>query len=183
VPRFKRIAAGSCGASGLQAAVPCFDVPVNVPGGVPTEEGMKTYTARPAEIQRQWLLVDATGKTLGRLASQVATVLKGKHKPIYTPHIDTGDHVVVINASKVALTGTKGADKKWFRHTMYPGGAHWVTIRETMEKHPDRLITQAVRGMMPKTTLGRAMMKKLKVYGGAEHPHEAQQPTVWQLKD
>lgn len=141
---------------------------------------MKTYTARPADIERRWLLVDAEGVTLGRLASQVAMVLKGKHKPIYTPHMDTGDHVVVINAEKVALSGAKSTDKQWFRHTMYPGGAHWITIREVMEKHPDRLITQAVRGMMPKTTLGRAMMRKLKVYAGAEHPHEAQQPTAWQ---
>jgi large subunit ribosomal protein L13 len=140
---------------------------------------MKTYTARPADIQRRWLLVDAEGVTLGRLASHVATVLKGKHKPIYTPHMDTGDHVVVINAAKVALTGAKSTDKKWFRHTLYPGGAHWITIRELMEKHPDRLVTQAVRGMMPKTTLGRAMLRKLKVYAGAEHPHAAQQPTPW----
>ena len=140
---------------------------------------MKTYTARPAEVQRRWLLVDATGLTLGRLASQVAMVLKGKHRPIYTPHIDTGDHVVIINASKVSLSGAKGTDKKWFRHTMYPGGAHWITIREVMEKHPERLVTQAVKGMMPKTKLGVAMLRKLKVYGGAEHPHEAQQPTAW----
>jgi large subunit ribosomal protein L13 len=146
------------------------------------EERMKTYTARPADIDRRWLLVDAEGVTLGRLATQVATVLKGKHKPMYTPHMDTGDHVVVINATKVALSGTKSADKKWFRHTMYPGGAHWITIRELMEKHPDRVITQAVRGMMPKTKLGRAMLKKLKVYGGADHPHEAQQPIAWQPK-
>jgi large subunit ribosomal protein L13 len=146
------------------------------------EERMKTYTARPADIDRRWLLVDAEGVTLGRLATQVATVLKGKHKPIYTPHMDTGDHVVIINAAKVALTGTKPADKKWFRHTMYPGGAHWITIRELMEKHPDRVVTQAVRGMMPKTKLGRAMLKKLKVYGGSEHPHAAQQPVAWQPK-
>jgi len=140
---------------------------------------MKTYSARPAEIQRQWLLVDATGLTLGRMASQVAMVLKGKHRPIYTPHIDTGDHVVIINADKVSLTGAKSTEKKWFRHTMYPGGAHWITIREVMEKHPERLVTQAVRGMMPKTKLGDAMMRKLKVYAGAEHPHTAQQPTAW----
>jgi large subunit ribosomal protein L13 len=140
---------------------------------------MKTYSARPADIQRQWLLVDATGLTLGRLASQVAMVLKGKHRPIYTPHIDTGDHVVIINADKVSLTGAKSTEKKWFRHTMYPGGAHWITIREVMEKHPERLVTQAVRGMMPKTKLGDAMMRKLKVYAGAEHPHTAQQPTAW----
>ena len=144
---------------------------------------MKTYSARPTEIERGWLLVDATGRTLGRLASQVATVLRGKHKPIYTPHIDTGDHVVVINAAKVAMSGDKATDKKYFRHTMYPGGAHWIDIRDLMAKHPDRVILQAVRGMMPKTTLGRAMMRKLKVYAGAEHPHEAQRPTVWQPKD
>lgn len=144
---------------------------------------MKTYTARPADIERRWLLVDAEGVTLGRLASRVASVLKGKHKPIYTPHMDTGDHVVVINAEKVALSGTKPTDKKWFRHTMYPGGAHWITIRELMAKHPDRVITQAVKGMMPKNTLGRAMMRKLKVYAGAEHPHAAQQPTAWQPTD
>lgn len=140
---------------------------------------MKTYSARLSDIQRRWLLVDAEGMTLGRLASQVAAVLKGKHKPIYTPHLDTGDHVIVINAGKVALTGTKSTDKKWFRHTMYPGGAHWVSIREVMEKHPERVVSQAVRGMMPKTTLGRAMLRKLKVYAGAEHPHAAQQPTEW----
>lgn len=140
---------------------------------------MKTYSARPADVQRQWLLVDATGLTLGRLASQVAMVLKGKHRPIYTPHIDTGDHVVIINAGKVSLTGAKSTEKKWFRHTLYPGGAHWITIREVMEKHPERLVTQAVRGMMPKTKLGDAMMRKLKVYAGAEHPHAAQQPTAW----
>ena len=137
---------------------------------------MKTYTARPDDIHREWLVVDAAGKPLGRLASKVATVLKGKHKPIYTPHMDTGDHVVVINARQVALSGTKGTDKRYFRHTLYPGGAHWIGIRELMEKHPDRVIQQAVRGMMPKTKLGRAMIKKLKVYAGAEHPHAAQQP-------
>jgi large subunit ribosomal protein L13 len=140
---------------------------------------MKTYTARPQDIQRQWFVVDATGQTLGRLATRVATVLKGKHKPIYTTHIDTGDHVVVINAAKVQLTGTKASDKSYFRHTMWPGGAHYIGIRELMEKHPDRVVTQAVRGMMPKTKLGRAMMKKLKVYGGADHPHTAQQPAPW----
>ena len=141
---------------------------------------MKTYTARPADIVRRWLVVDAAGKTLGRIATQVATVLKGKHKPIFTPHIDTGDHVVVINASKLALTGRKAQDKKYFHHTMYPGGASWTSIVELMQKHPDRVVSRAVRGMMPKTKLGRAMMKKLKVYGGAEHPHAAQQPTPWE---
>ena len=144
---------------------------------------MKTYAARPGDIRRQWLVVDAAGRPLGRLASRVATVLKGKHKPMYTPHMDTGDYVVVINATKVALSGTKSTDKSYFRHTMYPGGAHWIGIRELMAKHPDRVITQAVRGMMPKTKLGRAMIKKLKVYAGAEHPHEAQQPTAWTFDD
>ena len=140
---------------------------------------MKTYSAREGDIQRRWLLVDAEGKTLGRLATQIAMALRGKLKPIYTPHMDTGDHVVVINASKIALSGTKGTDKRYFRHTMYPGGAYFIGIRELMEKHPDRVVTNAVRGMMPKTKLGRAMMKKLKVYGGAEHPHAAQSPSPW----
>lgn len=140
---------------------------------------MKTYSARAEDIHRQWLVVDGSGRTLGRLATQVATVLKGKHKPIFTPHMDTGDHVVVVNASKIALTGTKSENKKYFRHTMYPGGAHWITIQELMQKHPDRVVTQAVRGMLPKTKLGRAMIRKLNVYPGPEHPHAAQQPVAW----
>ncbi|TMQ72130.1 MAG: 50S ribosomal protein L13 [Candidatus Eisenbacteria bacterium] len=143
---------------------------------------MKTYTARPADIQRQWLLVDAKGKTLGRLATQVATVLKGKHKPMFTPHMDTGDHVIVINAREIALTGRKAQDKRYFHHTLYPGGAYWVSIQTLMEKHPDRVVMQAVRGMMPKTKLGRAMIKKLKIYAGPEHPHDAQQPVAWEPK-
>jgi large subunit ribosomal protein L13 len=143
---------------------------------------MKTFSARETDVQRQWLLVDASGKTLGRLATQVAMVLKGKHKPMYTPHLDTGDHVVVVNASKVAMTGAKPQDKKYFRHTMYPGGAYWVTVRELMEKHPERVVSQAVRGMLPKTKLGRAMIKKLKVYAGPDHPHAAQQPVAWEPK-
>ncbi|NOT34081.1 MAG: 50S ribosomal protein L13 [Candidatus Eisenbacteria bacterium] len=141
---------------------------------------MKTYSAREADIQREWLVVDAAGKTLGRLASQVATVLKGKHKPMYTPHMDTGDHVIVVNCEKVAMSGSKPEDKKYFRHTLYPGGAYWVTIDQMMEKHPDRVITLAVRGMLPRNRLGRAMMKKLKVYAGSEHPHVAQQPRAWE---
>ena len=142
---------------------------------------MKTYSAREADIQRQWLVVDASGKTLGRLATHVATALRGKHKPMYTPHMDTGDHVVVINARQIALSGAKSQDKKYFRHTLYPGGSYWVTIRELMEKHPDRVITQAVKGMLPHTKLGRAMIKKLKVYPGPEHPHAAQRPVAWDL--
>ena len=141
---------------------------------------MKTYSARPDDIQRQWFLVDAEGQTLGRLATAIATVLKGKHKPIYTPSMDTGDHVVVVNASKIALTGRKPEDKKYFNHTMYPGGASWTRITELMEKHPDRVVVKAVHGMLPKTKLGRAMIKKLKVYGGPDHPHAAQMPQAWE---
>jgi large subunit ribosomal protein L13 len=140
---------------------------------------MKTYSARPGDIQRQWLVVDAEGRTLGRLATQVAMVLRGKNKPIYTPHIDTGDHVVVINADKVTLTGRKPEDKRYFHHTLYPGGARWTSIGEVMAKHPERVVMRAVQGMMPKTKLGRAMLKKLKVYAGPEHPHAAQQPVEW----
>ena len=140
---------------------------------------MKTYSAQPADIERRWLVVDADGRTLGRLATQVAMVLRGKHKPMYTPHMDTGDHVVVINAKQIALTGQKNQDKKYFHHTLYPGGATWTSIVELMAKHPERVVERAIRGMVPRTKLGRAMMRKLKVYGGAEHPHAAQQPETW----
>jgi large subunit ribosomal protein L13 len=140
---------------------------------------MKTYSARPSDIQRRWLLVDAEGRTLGRLATEIAMVLRGKHRPIYTPHIDTGDHVVVVNAEKVRLTGRKTEDKQFFRHTMYPGGERWTHIQEVLAKHPERLIQRAVQGMLPKTKLGRAMIKKLKVYAGPEHPHAAQEPVAW----
>jgi large subunit ribosomal protein L13 len=140
---------------------------------------MKTYSARPADIHRRWLVVDAEGRTLGRLATHVAMVLRGKHKPMYTPHMDTGDHVVVINAGKVHLTGRKPEDKRYFHHTLHPGGATWTTIRQVLAKHPERVVERAVRGMMPKTKLGRTMLKKLKVYAGPEHPHVAQQPVHW----
>ena len=140
---------------------------------------MKTYVAKPTDRQRDWYVVDAEGKTLGRLATHISMVLRGKHKPMYTPHIDTGDHVVVINAAKVALSGRKAQDKKYFHHTLYPGGATWTSIVELMAKHPDRVVQRAIRGMMPRTRLGRAMMRKLKVYAGAEHPHAAQQPEAW----
>ncbi len=140
---------------------------------------MKTFSAREGDIQRRWLVVDAAGKSLGRLASHVATALRGKHKPTYTPHMDTGDFVVVINARQVALSGRKAEDKKYFHHSMYPGGVRWTSIVTMMEKHPERVIEKAVRGMVPRNRLGRAMMKKLKVYAGAEHPHAAQQPVAW----
>src|SRR5258707_294090 len=140
---------------------------------------MKTYTARPEDIQRRWRVVDASGRTLGRLATQVSMVLRGKHKPMYTPSMDTGDHVVIINATQIVLSGRKAEDKRYFHHTLYPGGATWTSIVELMAKHPERVIQRAVQGMMPRTKLGRAMMKKLKVYAGATHPHAAQNPEAW----
>ena len=143
---------------------------------------MKTYSARETDIQRRWLVVDAEGKILGRLATQIAMVLRGKHKPTYTPHMDTGDFVVVINAEKVVLTGTKPEKKKYFHHTMYPGGGSWTKLEVLMQKHPERVIERAVKGMVPRNRLGRAMVKKLKVYAGAEHPHIAQQPETWTLE-
>ena len=141
---------------------------------------MKTYMARAGDIERRWLLVDAEGRTLGRMATQIAMVLRGKHRPAYTPHLDTGDFVIVVNACKVRLTGSKLEKERIFTHTMYPGGATWTSLKEVMEKHPERVVTAAVRGMMPHNRLGRAMMKKLKVYASAAHPHRAQQPVEWQ---
>ncbi|BAU58496.1 50S ribosomal protein L13 [Halorhodospira halochloris] len=137
---------------------------------------MKTYSAKPAEVQRDWYLVDATDKTLGRLASEIAYRLRGKHKAVYTPHVDTGDYIVVVNADKVRLTGRKESDKHYFWHTGYPGGMKRRTVSEMREQHPERIVEKAVRGMMPKNRLGRAMTKKLKVYAGSEHQHHAQQP-------
>ncbi len=137
---------------------------------------MKTYYAKPGEVEREWLLVDATDIALGRLASEVASILKGKRKPQYTPNVDTGDFVIVINASKVKLTGNKLADKKKYRHSGYPGGLKETSISEMLAKRPERVIEGAVKGMLPKNTLGRAMGKKLKVYPGADHPHVAQNP-------
>jgi large subunit ribosomal protein L13 len=137
---------------------------------------LKTYHAKPGEVTREWLLVDATDVTLGRLASEVAQILKGKRKPQYTPHVDTGDFVIVINAAKVRITGNKLADKSYVHHTGHPGGLRDVPLSRMMERHPERVIEKAVKGMLPKNTLGRAMGRKLKVYAGPEHPHEAQKP-------
>lgn len=137
---------------------------------------MKTYYAKPSEVQREWLLVDATDMTLGRLASNVAQILRGKNKPIYTPHVDTGDFVVVINCDKIKVSGAKITDKIYTRYTGYPGGLRQETFQEAMQKHPERVIEHAVKGMLPKGTLGRQMAKKLKVYAGPEHPHQAQNP-------
>ena len=141
----------------------------------------KTFVTKPAEIERSWYVVDAEGKTLGRLASRIAQVLKGKHKPIYSPSVDCGDFVVVINAEKVAVTGRKMEQKMYYRHSMYPGGLTTTSLRNQLEKHPDRVITSAVKGMLPKNVLGRQMLRKMKVYAGSEHPHSAQAPTTLEL--
>jgi len=137
---------------------------------------MQTHSAKASEVRREWYVVDAEGQTLGRLATRVATVLRGKHKPIYTPHLDTGDHVIVVNAAKVHLSGKKAETKRYFSHSMYPGGLRWRSIQEVRASHPERVVRNAVRGMLPKNKLGRALIKKLKVYGSAEHPHQAQTP-------
>ena len=141
-----------------------------------------TYMAKPQEIDHKWYLIDAEGKTLGRLATEVATLLRGKHKPEYTPHVDTGDYVIVVNADKVTLTGKKMMNKKYYRHSGYPGGLKEMTAAEMQRKHPVRMVELAVRGMLPKTKLGRQQMKKLKVYAGSEHPHEAQKPEVYEWR-
>ena len=137
---------------------------------------MKTYHAKPGEIEREWLLVDATDLTLGRLASEIAQILKGKRKPQYSPHVDVGDFVIIVNASKVKVTGNKLAGKRYFRHSGYPGGRKEVTLQSMLAKRPERVIEHAVKGMLPKNTLGRAMGMKLKVYAGPEHKHQAQKP-------
>ncbi|MBE9546196.1 MAG: 50S ribosomal protein L13 [Proteobacteria bacterium] len=142
---------------------------------------MKTFNAKKEEIIRDWYLVDADGKVLGRLASEIARRLRGKHKPIYTPHIDTGDFVVVVNAEKVSLTGKKMTDKIYYHHTGYPGGIKSITAEKLLEEKPERLLRKAVKGMLPKNSLGRQMLKKLKIYAGAEHPHEAQTPRLLEL--
>lgn len=137
---------------------------------------MRTYTPKADEIEHIWWVVDAEDKPLGRLATEVARVIRGKHKPIFTPHLDTGDHVVVVNASKVKLTGKKADQKTYFRHSGYMGGEQHIPFRRMLAKHPERVIELAVRGMLPKNALGRSLRKKLKVYGGPEHPHQGQQP-------
>ncbi|MFY0701389.1 MAG: 50S ribosomal protein L13 [Bermanella sp.] len=137
---------------------------------------MKTYTAKPETVKREWLIVDAEGATLGRLATEIAARLRGKHKPEYTPHVDTGDYIVVINADKVAVTGAKAQDKMYYRHTGYPGGLREINFNDLQTRKPGRVVELAVKGMLPKNPLGRAMFTKLKVYAGAEHPHAAQQP-------
>ena len=142
---------------------------------------MKTYSAKTESVQRDWYIVDAEGKTLGRLAAEVATRLRGKHKPEYTPHVDTGDYIVVVNAEKVAVTGNKATQKTYYSHTGYPGGIKDITFDKLIEKAPERVIQSAVKGMLPRGHLGREMFRKLKVYAGAEHPHTAQQPQALEL--
>ncbi|RCG24434.1 50S ribosomal protein L13 [Sphaerisporangium album] len=142
---------------------------------------MRTFTPKATDVQRQWYVIDATDVVLGRLAAQVATLLRGKHKPIFAPHVDTGDFVIIINADKVALTGNKLEQKKAYRHSGYPGGLRSVSYSELLEKRPDRAVEKAVKGMLPKNSLGRKMAKKLKVYAGNEHPHQAQQPVPYEL--
>jgi large subunit ribosomal protein L13 len=139
---------------------------------------LKTYSAKAGEIQRNWWLVNADGLTLGRLSTKLAMLLQGKNKPVYTPHIDTGDFVVVVNAHKLSVSGNKLEQKVYYRHSGFPGGQKAVLMRDLMSNHPDRVLRHAVRGMLPKNRLGRAQLKKLKIYAGVEHPHEAQQPQV-----
>ena len=142
---------------------------------------MKTYSAKAQDIDPIWYVVDAQGQTLGRLASQIASILRGKHKPIYTPHVDCGDYVIVINAEKIWTTGRKADQKIYYRHSGYPGGLKEVTLKDQLQKFPERIIESAVKGMLPKTKLGNQMYKKLKVYAGSNHPHAAQKPQVLEL--
>ncbi len=142
---------------------------------------MKTFVAKPAEIERKWYVVDAEGKTLGRLASQIAAILRGKHKPIYTPHVDTGDYVIVINADKIEVTGKKRQNKMYRWHSGYLGGLKERTFTEMMQKQPEKIVYKAVKGMLPKNSLGRQMLRKLRVYVGEEHGHQAQKPEALEL--
>lgn len=142
---------------------------------------MKTFSAKSAEVKREWYVVDADGKTLGRLATEIARRLRGKHKTEYTPHVDTGDYIVVVNAEKVRVTGNKETDKFYYKHTGYIGHMKSTSLGKLRETHPDRIISTAVKGMLPKNSLGRAMFSKLKVYAGPEHKHQAQQPKVLEI--
>ena len=142
---------------------------------------MRTYSPKLGDVQRQWHVIDATDVVLGRLASQAATLLRGKHKPIYAPHVDTGDFVIIVNAGKVALTGNKREKKMAYRHSGYPGGLRETPYSELLDKHPEKAVEKAVKGMLPHNTLGRAMLRKLKVYAGPEHPHQAQAPSPFEI--
>jgi large subunit ribosomal protein L13 len=137
---------------------------------------VKTISAKESEVQHDWIIIDAQGQTLGRLATRTASILRGKHKPIYTPHVDCGDFVIIVNAEKVHVTGQKMTQKKYYRHSGYPGGIKEISLRDQLQKFPERVLESAVRGMLPKNRLGRQMFKKLKIYAGPNHPHQAQQP-------
>lgn len=143
---------------------------------------MRTYQPKATEIERAWHAIDADGVVLGRLASEVAQLLRGKHKPIWAPHVDCGDNVVIVNAARVEVTGSKRTDKRYWRHSGYPGGIRSRTFEEMIERHPDRVVRQAVKGMLPKNRLGRQMLKKLHVYAGPDHPHQGQRPQPFELK-
>jgi large subunit ribosomal protein L13 len=166
-----------------------FEKPLNQRSGTERSEqgeqtkelNMKTFSAKPAEVTHEWFVIDATDKVLGRVASEVALRLRGKHKAIYTPHVDTGDFIVIVNADKIRVTGNKANDKVYYSHSGYPGGIHATKFKDMQAKHPGRAIEKAVKGMLPKGPLGYAMVKKLKVYAGATHPHTAQQPKVLEL--
>ncbi len=142
---------------------------------------MKTYTPKADDIERSWYVVDVAERPLGRVATEIARILRGKHKPMYTPHLDTGDHVIVVNASQVILTGNKADQKTYFRHSGYMGGEKHIPFRRMLATHPERVVKLAGKGMMPKNPLGRAMQKKLRVYGGPDHPHQSQQPEPLEL--
>ncbi|MBP1153586.1 MULTISPECIES: 50S ribosomal protein L13 [unclassified Paenibacillus] len=141
-----------------------------------------TYMAKPNEVERKWYIIDATDKTLGRLASEAASILRGKHKPQFTPHVDTGDFVVIINAEKIVLTGKKLQNKMYYRHSLHPGGLKVTSAGEMLKNKPERVLESAIHGMLPKNRLGNRIKLKLKVYAGSEHPHQAQQPEVWELR-
>ncbi len=142
---------------------------------------MKTFSAKPAEVTHDWYVIDGTDKVLGRVASEVARRLRGKHKPEFTPHVDTGDYIVIVNVEKIRVTGAKAADKKYYRHSTYPGGLYETNFTKLQARHPDRILKLAVKGMLPKGRLGYAMIKKLKIYAGAEHPHAAQMPKTLEI--
>lgn len=142
---------------------------------------IKTYSPKPADIEREWYVVDAKDQTLGRLATQIAVLLRGKHKPIFSPHMDVGDFVIVVNADKIHVTGNKLETKFYYRHSGYPGGLTAISLRDQLARHPDRVIRAAVRGMLPKNSLGRQQLKKLKIYATPNHPHEAQRPKTYEL--
>jgi len=163
-----------------QEAVPSPAIRFGMTGARQTYSkfNMKTFSAKPAEVTHEWFVIDATDKVLGRVASEVALRLRGKHKAIYTPHVDTGDFIVIVNSDKIRVTGNKANDKVYYRHSGYPGGIHATKFKDMQAKHPTRAIEKAIKGMLPKGPLGYAMIKKLKVYAGATHPHTAQQPKV-----